>query len=458
MWDAHAARHLLRRAGFAPRMGEVTAAVQAGLRPTVRDLLGETSVPQQPDWAADAPFPIPLTQEQQQIYSARKRELREWWARLMLTGPPSLHEKLTLFWHGHFATQMSDVKVPQLMFRQNALFRAHALGNFRELVKAVAVDPAMLIYLDGVRNRTGNPNENFARELLELFTIGINNYTQTDIQEAARAFTGWQVSGLEPVFNPARHDDGVKTFLGHTGRFRGEDIIEIILEQQETARFICRKLCRFFMTEAPPAPVVDALAAIFRNNNYKLRPVLETLFLSSAFFQTGFRAAKIAGPVERTVGAVRQLQITIDPASPSVPKFIRTETPDMGQELLEPPNVAGWPGGREWVTTTTLLLRQAFTDAIVRGRNINNGNIGFKVDPLALATATSAPDDPHRLVADLCIHLLPMPISAERRTALVEVLLQGIDPGDWSLQYPEAGARIESLLTVMLRMAEYQLA
>ncbi|MFN0158190.1 MAG: DUF1800 family protein [Bacteroidota bacterium] len=450
-------RHLYRRTAFAPKVSEVQAALPLTLESCVNGLLSPQPVPTALLWASDLPFPTPLTNEQQQIYNQRRRELREWWIRLMLTQAPSLTEKMTLFWHGHFATQVSDVKVPQHMVRQNALFRQYASGNFKDLVKAVAIDPAMLLYLDGHQNKVGNPNENFARELLELFTMGVDNYTQFDIQEAARAFTGWRVSGLDSSFVSSRHDFGVKTFLGHTGNFTGNDIIDIIFEQPVTARFICRKLYKFFVYEAVNEQIIDQLSVILRNNNYKISSVLEALLKSSHFFDPMFLGADISGPVERSVGAIRQLNITVDPLSTVVPKFVRTETPDMGQELLEPPNVAGWPGYRQWISTTTLLLRNAFTDAIVTGRNINNNDIGFEVDPIAFAQQFSSPNDVFQLVTDICDHLIPLPINAARKDVLVQTLLQGIDPGDWSLAYPEAGARITNLLKVVFRMAEYQL-
>lgn len=456
-WDKQKIRHLYKRAAFAPTLTEVQSALSSTLQATVQDILVLPSAPVAPSWAFDQPFPTPLTQEHQQIYNQRRRELREWWIRLMITSPTSLIEKMTLFWHGHFATQVSDVKVPQYMFQQNAIFRRHALGSFKDLVKAVSFDPAMLIYLDGVRNRAGNPNENFARELLELFTMGVDHYTQTDIQEAARALTGWQVNGLNAVFNPSRYDSGSKTFLGRTGNFDGNAIIDIIFEQPQTSRFICRKLYKFFVYEIVNESVVDQMAANLRNNNFKIASVLELLFKSSHFFDPMYMGADIASPVEKAVGALRQLNIVPVPTSNAVPKFVRTSTAEMGQELLEPPNVAGWPGYRQWMSTTYLLLRNAYTDAIVTGRTITNANINFKVDPIAFAQQFSNPNNASSLVADICDHLVSLPIKPARQAVLVQTLLEGIDPVDWSLSYPEAGVRIENLLKVVLRMAEYQL-
>jgi len=458
-WDASGVRHLLRRAAFAPNVEEVNAGVQSDLDTLVNTLLAQRPAPSLLSWVNAPPFAPPLTTEQNQIYSQRRTELREWWIRLMLTQPLSVTEKMTLFWHGHFANEASIVRVPQYLFRQNALFRQYAVGNFKELVKAVAIDPAMLIYLDGVRNRVGNPNENFARELLELFSIGIGNYTQLDIQNAARAFTGWTVpaTSLESVFAPSRHDYGTKTFMGQTGNFDGNAIIDIVFQQPATAMFICRKLYKYFVYEVPNETMVDQLAIIFRNSNYEIAPVLQTLLKSAHFFDPLNMGADISGPVERMVGAVRQLGITVNPASDVVSRFIRRQSPALGQELLEPPNVAGWPGYRQWISATTLLLRNAFTDAIVKGRDINNTNIGFKVNPIAFAQLFPNPNNAAGLVDDITAHLLALPVSNSRRAMLLETLLAGIEPYDWNINDPLAGSRIEGLLKVIFRMAEYQL-
>ncbi len=375
----------------------------------------------------------------------------------MLTQPMSLAERMVLFWHGHFANQYSTVQVPQYMYKQNALFRRHATGNFKELVRQVTIDPAMLIYLDGVRNRLGSPNENYARELMELFTIGIGNYTQLDIQNAARALTGWQVSGFEPVFTPSRHDNGIKTFMGQSGNFDAFDIIDIIFQQPATATFICRKLYKYFVYEVPDETVVNQMATIFRNGNYEIAPVLDALFKSAHFFSPLNFSAEITSPIEKMVGAIRQLNITVSPTSTVVPSFIRNSMNNMGQNLFEPPNVAGWPGYRLWISTTTLLLRNAYTDAIVTGRDINNNNIGFKVSAVPFAQLFPSPNNAIALVDDIAAHLVALPLSASRRQVLLDTLLQGIELYDWSINDPQAPSRIEGLLKVIFRMAEAQL-
>ncbi len=450
-------RHLYRRAAFAPSVAEVNAALNVPLSQLVEQLLAPQPTPQPPGWVHNLPYPTPLTTQQQADYRNWIRELREWWIRLMVTQPLSLTEKMTLFWHGHFATQYSTVQVPQYHYKLNALLRRYALGNFKDMVKAVTVDPCMLIYLDGVRNRVGAPNENYARELMELFTIGIGNYTQSDVQNAAKALTGWIVRGLDAVFVPSRYDNSVKVFMGQTGNFDGNQIIDIIFQQMETARFICRKLYQFLVYQVPDEAIVDQLAATFRTSNYELRPVLRQLLMSQHFFNELTMSAQISGPVERAVGAIRQLGISAAPYSNVVPSYVRVQAEAFGQTLFEPPNVAGWPGHRQWINTTTLLARNQFTDSIVTGRTLTNQNIGFKVNPITFARTFPAPNDAIALVDDITAHLIPMSVSEARRQMLLQTLLQGIAVYDWRIDDPQAPSRIEGLLKVICRMAEYQL-
>lgn len=451
-------RHLYRRAAFSSTVAEVNAALPQQMATLVDQVLASQPVPQAPGWVNNLPYTGALTQQQQTDYRNWMRELREWWIRQMITGPLSLTEKMTLFWHGHFATQYSTVQVPQYHFKMNALLRRYAFGNFKDMVKTVTVDPCMLIYLDGVRNRVGSPNENYAREVMELFTIGIGNYTQTDIESAAKAFTGWQVSGLNAVYAPARHDNSIKTFMGRTGNFDGNQIIDIIFEQQETARFICRKLYKFFIYQVPEETIVDQLATTFRNNNYEIAPVLRLLFTSSHFYNQLIISAEISGPVERAVGSVRQLGIPVLPTSNVVPSFVRTQAETFGQSLFEPPNVAGWPGRRSWISSTTLLSRNVYTDALVSGRLLtNNSSIGFKCNPITFAMQFPSPNNALLLLNDITAHLIALPVSNARQQMLLETLLQGIELYDWNISDPQAPSRIEGLLKVIFRMAEYQL-
>ena len=281
------------------------------------------------------------------------QRLATWWGERMLTTRRPLEEKLTLFWHGHFATGAGKVRDARMMHRQNEMLRANAAGSFRDLLVGILTDPAMLVYLDNGENRKDHPNENFGRELLELFTMGVGNYTERDIREASRAFTGWTNDGVEFRFDAANHDFGEKIFLGRTGPFDGEDIIDIILETPVTAEFIAGKLYRFLVREELDAATRAALGDTFRGAGYELRPLLRRIFLSRDFYSPASVATQIKSPVQLVVSTYRKLGLT---RLPTIPDFNRL-TAGLGQTLFNPPNVAGWAGGRTWITPALLLER-----------------------------------------------------------------------------------------------------
>jgi len=276
-----------------------------------------------------------------------------WWANQMLATHRPLEEKLTLFWHGHFATGENKVRDYRMMLRQNEMFRAQAAGTLRGLLVGILKDPGMLVYLDNGENIKQHPNENFGRELLELFSMGVGNYTERDVREAARAFTGWTNDALEFKFDAARHDAGEKTFLGRSGPFNGEDIIDIILEQPVTAEYVSAKLYRYFVREEVAAPVRAALGRTFRDGGYQIKPLLKQIFLSRDFYSTPAYATQIKAPVQLVVSTYRKLGLQ---SVPTIPDFGRM-TASLGQSLFDPPNVAGWAGGRSWITPSTLLQR-----------------------------------------------------------------------------------------------------
>ena len=290
-------------------------------------------------------------------------ELQSWWLTEMLVTPSPLTEKMTLFWHNHFVSSQQKVRSPQLMYGQNVLLRRHALGNFGALLHAIARDPAMVIYLDSASNRKGQPNENFAREVMELFTLGEGHYSESDVKEAARAFTGWSV---EPdrgvfVFRPRAHDDGVKTVLGRTGNLDGDAVLDILLAQPQTAELIATKLWREFVSPDPDPGEVRRIARVLRESGYEIRPALRALLTSDAFYAPGSRAALIKSPVELVVGTLRQFNFSTGEPLPFV-----LGVSLLGQNLFAPPNVKGWPGGEMWINSTTLLGRKAFLDRLFR--------------------------------------------------------------------------------------------
>lgn len=305
--------------------------------------------------------------DRQPLNKMRRKEgkhLLMWWLKLLQHSDFPVLERMTLFWHGHFTSSFRKVGWAQLMYRQNQLFRVHALGSFSDLLHAVYKDPAMLIYLDGRRSTAQAPNENFARELLELFTLGVGHYAESDIINAARAFTGWryQMKHEKVVFVKKYHDHGVKTFLGHTGRFDAKDIINIILEHPRTAEFIAEKFWQHFVsTEKPPQEVVREWGATFRDSNYQIMALLSTVLHSDVFWQKEHRGGLIKSPVEFSVGLLRELQLV---QFKDYQGLMRVMT-QLGQHLFNPPDVKGWSDGLHWINHTTLTHRLSFVEKAI---------------------------------------------------------------------------------------------
>ncbi len=279
-----------------------------------------------------------------------------WWANRMLTSPRPLQEKMALFWHGHFASNEAKVRDYRKLLGQLELFQKQGTGNFRDLTIAVAQGPAMLSFLDAGVNVKGASNENFAREIMELFTMGVGHYTEKDIREAARAFTGWNYADVKFVVNRDQHDDGEKTFLGQTGRFDGVDVIDIIMKQPVTAEYIAGKIYRYFVREQFPPELQKQLGATLRQNKYELAPLLETIFLSRDFYSPASVGTRIQSPVELAVTTYKKLGLK---NIPGVPDF-NSVTGALGQQLFSPPTVAGWAQGQSWITPGLLLERANF--------------------------------------------------------------------------------------------------
>ena len=279
-----------------------------------------------------------------------------WWANRMLATKRPLEEKMTLFWHGHFAVNEAKVRDYRKTLGQLELFQKYGTDNFRALLLAIARDPAMLSFLDAGVNVKGSPNENFAREIMELFTMGVGNYSEKDIREGARAFTGWNYADLTFVVNKEQHDDASKTFLGQTGNFDGVDVINIILKQPVTARFIAGKIYRYFVRQELDPQVQDKLGAVLRNNDYHFAPLLETIFLSRDFYSSASVGTQIKSPVQLAISTFKKLGLT---EVPGVPDF-NIATGTLGQRLFSPPTVAGWSEGRSWITPGLLLERGNF--------------------------------------------------------------------------------------------------
>ncbi|MFN0059295.1 MAG: DUF1800 family protein [Planctomycetota bacterium] len=380
--DLNELRHLIARTGFGCSEAELTRIRGLTYEEAVDRLLDEIRIapcimpPEEIQHAANGTLAGDGKQsspEEQRQQRERRREhgemLKAWWLTELLQTSSPITEHLTLFWHNHFTSSLRKVRLPALMWQQNALFRRHAAGNFAELLRAVCRDPAMLIYLDTQQNNRKQPNENFARELLELFTLGEGHFTESDVKAAARAFTGWRVDRETGEFRivERQHDGGEKQFLGKTGNFGGDDIVSILLANSRTAEHIVEKFWREFVSDssAPsdrPRAEIVRLAGVLRAADYQLRPLLEALFTSAAFRERKNRGVLIQSPIELVVGTLRRHELAIDE-----PARLLRLCRGLGQDLFDPPNVKGWPGGREWITSSSLLLRQQFTVQLVGG-------------------------------------------------------------------------------------------
>lgn len=297
----------------------------------------------------------------------------EWISRMASPSGSALMERVTLFWHGHFACESNAYT---LAINQLNTLRRHALGPFRDLLLAVARDPSMIRYLNNQQNRKDQPNENFARELMELFTIGRGHYTETDVKEAARAFTGWSSNLLgEFVFRRGQHDFGKKTFMGKTGYFNGEDIIDVLLEKRETAEFLCRKFYRFFVNETADEEIVRELARFYFDSGYHTEKLLLKIFTSDWFYAPENIGNRIKSPVDLMAGIVQALELKF--LNELAPAFVQRS---LGQLLFHPPNVAGWPGGKAWIDNATLMTRLNLGAFVLGAREVN---LRLKDDPEA---------------------------------------------------------------------------
>jgi uncharacterized protein (DUF1800 family) len=396
-FDRRAAAHLFRRAGFAATLAELNQAVARGPQATTQRLLaGERG---------SEPFAEGMQRFATSVLGRDSTEaLAAWWLYRMRHTPAPLLEKMTLFWHGHFATSAAKVDDAKLMLRQNNLFRANAFGDFQAMVKAIGRDPAMLLYLDSSTNRKNHPNENFAREVLELFTLGPSNYTERDIQQLARCYTGWEIQHGEFKFNSFQHDTASKTIFNKSGNFDGDSALPIIFEQPAAATFVCTKLVRFFVAdEAYLSPEwIAPLAQQFRSSQFQIKPLLETILSSRLFYAPEVRGAKVRSPVEMTIGFLR----TFD-AGANLQDLVPSLR-GIGQLPLFPPNVKGWNGGRQWINASTILARANLMKQLIQ-------NTGGRFGGTSLVEWLKHHDwnDGRAVIAGLIDLLLPIAPPAE---------------------------------------------
>ncbi len=388
------ARHLLLRTSFHAAPGEIRALAGLTRTEAVDWLLAGTRTapatqpsPELDRWTPRSQLSA-MNPQDRRAWLLRTIEqgqaLRGWWFGEMLATPSPFTERMTLFWHNHFVSSLRKVRPTRLMYRQNLLLRENALGSFRDMLHAIARDPAMILYLDNASNRKGSPNENFARELMELFTLGEGNYSEQDVKEAARAFTGWGIDGEtgEFRFRPAVHDDGVKTLLGRSGAFGGADVLDILLAQPQTAEWIARKLWRELISPEPDPDEVRRVAETLRRTGYDIRAAMRALLTSEAFFAQAHRATLVKSPVELLVGTLRQFRFDVGDVYPFV-----VMSRQLGQDLMAPPNVKGWPGGEAWINAGTLLARKQIMERLFRDSERSPSTVmsAPKAGPVAMA-------------------------------------------------------------------------
>jgi hypothetical protein len=443
-WDVKRAGHLYRRAAFGGTYAQLQAAVKDGPEKTIGALLKGGD--------GQEAFERSSGEIAQSIAKGNNGQLlRAWWLNRMLYTPHPLREKLTLFWHNHFATSIAKPGITaRHMLGQYELMRRHAQGSFAVLLREMSEDPAMLVWLDGKGSKKGNPNENYAREIMELFSIGIGHYTEKDIREAARAFTGWDVVGDEAVYDAGQHDDGDKTVLGHTGNLTGDDVVRICLEQKTTPYFILRKLFKFLVSETvePTDELLAPLAEDFRNG-YDFGAVVAKVLRSNLFFAPAAYRTRIKSPVEFALGIVKGLEGKVGTTT------LATALEQLGQSVFNPPNVKGWDGGEAWLNGQTLLYRQNLALALTSTEDVR---FGTRLDPAALPAKYGKQGDEEVAVFFMTLFLQDDVPSASRQRLLEyqqKAQKQAV-PVYWTAE-DAAHHRVRALAHLVLSLPEFQL-
>ena len=437
--------HLLRRAGFGAEPAAIRSAAQAGLSATTDSLLHPERIPETLDDDATLARLTSLLPETKNG-GTPTQAVKMWWTHRMIASAHPLQEKMTLFWHGHFTSKDGNM-AGDLLYRQNQMLRRNALGNFRSLTLAVARDPEMLRYLNGNQNHKAQPNENFARELMELYTCGIGNYTEDDVKAGARAFSGWNLRGEDFTFNTKQHDNDQKTFMGKTGNWNGDDIVDILVALPATARRVCTQLFTYFAYPDPEPAVLDSLVKTYFSSGYDIRAIMSQILHSQAFYSDKARLAVIKTPAQYVVGTIRLLgmdkavELILSDVTPTndmaanpaaIPAAGASTAPlakgrrlgvlaslplamrAMGQDLLAPPTVKGWDGGENWINTSTLLARINFADVISRSREMFGSSFPSAVEFMQQHVLT-----PEGWVDYLAETLGPLPITPSTRQALI---------------------------------------
>ncbi len=360
-WDLTRVAHLHRRAGFAANWSTLQASLAEGVESSVGHILNPVRTAQDREFEL-----LAETISDAAIGAESAQRLRAWWVYRMIKSPSPLVERLTLLWHNHFATSNDKVDNVAAMFRQNQVLREHCRGRFGDLLEAVLKDPAILIWLDAPSNRRAHPNQNLSRELLELFTLGEGNYTEQDVVEAARCLAGWSVAGGRFRFVPEHQDDGVKTILGTTGNVDGDALLALLLKQEATSKRVAWRICQMFFGEGVVSDrALDELAAELHRRELDIGWAVERILRSELFFSDANIRSRISSPTEYVIGAIRSLDMN-EPIPSTL--LVAAELSTQGQDLFHPPTVFGWPGGRSWINTRSIIARGNFATALVFGR------------------------------------------------------------------------------------------
>ncbi|MBC6991563.1 DUF1800 family protein [Hymenobacter sp. BT491] len=513
-WGYAQAAHLLRRSLFGPTRTEIEGAASSSMQQVVDALLTAPAAPSPPVNVASTDASVPLGQPwvtqpfDQAVEGVRRSSLRAWWMGQMLNQSQSLAEKMTLFWHNHFVIELGDINDARYGYQYAALLRQQALGNIRQLAKDVTIDPAMLRYLNGNQSTATAPNENYGRELLELFTVGkgpligtgnYTNYTEDDVKAAARVLTGWRDNNqtISGYFTASRHDTGAKKFSAAFGSrtitARGDqeykDLIDLIFDQPETARFLCRKLYRWFVyyviDAATEQNVIQPMADLLIKSNYEVTPVLKSLLTSEHFYDPVNMGCVIKSPLDFTVTVCRQLQIAFPPATNVVAQYgmwdyLNSQTNLQQQYLGDPPNVAGWAAYYQtpqfyeiWINAVTLPRRNQFTDLMISTNGYSRNGAKLLIDPIALVQALppAVASDPNKVIAELTKLMLPITLTSSQLEFLNDALLPGLPDFEWTQEWTayvaaptnatkkaSVNTKLQALLRAIMGLAEYHLS
>ena len=512
-WGSEQAAHLLRRSLFGPTRAEILAAAGSSLTVVLNGLLTAPALPAPPLNVSAIDTSVPIGQTwtdqlfDQNFEGVRRSSVRDWWLGQLLGQGTSLVEKMTLFWHNHFVVQLANVNDARMGYEYCRLLRQYALGNVKQLAKEVTVTPAMLRYLNGNQSAVGAPNENYGRELLELFTVGkgpligpgnYTNYTEADVQAAARVLTGWrdQSAPVGSYFTANRHDATTKVFSGAfgnasiagNGAAEYQDLINLIFQQAETARFLVRKLYRWFVYYLIDAQtetdIIQPLATLLIQSNFEVAPVLRLLLSSEHFFDVANVGCLIKSPLDFTVGLCRQMEVVFPPASNVTVQYgmwnyLNSLAFVQQQTLADPPNVAGWaayyqtPQFHElWINAVTLPRRNQVTDLFIGGGYARNGT-KIVIDPVALVLLLPAAtaSDCNLLIAEFVQLMVPIALTASQLAFLKSALLPGLPDFEWTVEWQQYLAaptnaakktavttKLQAMLRALMGLAEYHLS